>query len=142
ELEQIDQEKDKSLHDLAIFIADTMSVHAAATELLEHEPWDFAAVYYDGIDHFCHRFMRHHIRNSDNNASTPAPLRDVIANAYRYHDAMLGRLLALAGEDCSGMIISDHGFYSDHLLPEHLPAEMDGPAMEHHDCGIFFLRAP
>jgi hypothetical protein len=28
--------KDKSLHDLAEIIAETMSVHAAATELLEH----------------------------------------------------------------------------------------------------------
>lgn len=139
---RIDQQQDKSLHDLAIFIADTMSVHAAATDLIEHEPWDFAAIYYDGIDHFCHRFMRYHAHKPGRGEVSTDPLREVVANAYRYHDAMLGRLLHLAGDDCAVMIISDHGFYSDHLLPEHLPAEMDGPALEHRELGIFCLRAP
>jgi len=27
-------------------------VHAVATALMESEPWDFTAIYYDGIDHF------------------------------------------------------------------------------------------
>jgi hypothetical protein len=57
---QIDQKKDKSLHDLAGIVAETMSVHAAATDLMETEPWDLAAIYYSGIDHFSHRFMRYH----------------------------------------------------------------------------------
>ena len=28
--------------------------------MLEHAAWDFVAVYYDAIDHFCHGFMRYH----------------------------------------------------------------------------------
>src|SRR5262249_41928182 len=73
----VDQSKDKSLHDLASIIAETMSIHAAATELLEHERWDLAAIYYCGIDHFSHRFMRYHAgkpmpRGQDD--SDPAPL--------------------------------------------------------------------
>ena len=27
---------------------------------MENEPWDFTAVYYDGIDHFSHAFMAYH----------------------------------------------------------------------------------
>ena len=50
--EKVDQEKDKRLHMLGKIIAETMSVHAAATELLATHPWDFAAIYYSGIDHF------------------------------------------------------------------------------------------
>ena len=32
----------------------------AATWLMEHEPWDFCAVYFDAVDHFCHAFMPFH----------------------------------------------------------------------------------
>src|SRR5205807_2268742 len=60
ELEKVDQESDKSLHSLAAMVAQTMSVHAAATEIMAGEPWDFAAIYFDGIDHISHRFMRFH----------------------------------------------------------------------------------
>ena len=57
---QIDQEKDKSLHDLAGIIAETMSIHTVATGLMETESWDLAAIYFAGIDHFSHRFMGYH----------------------------------------------------------------------------------
>ena len=59
-IEKVDQEHDKTLHKLAALIAHAMSIHGAATEVLAEERWDFAAVYYDSIDHFCHRFMRCH----------------------------------------------------------------------------------
>ncbi len=143
DLAPIDQEHDKSLHDLAGIIAETMSIHSAATELMEHEPWDFAAVYYSGIDHFSHRFMRFHagkIQHADGASS--GLLDGIVANAYRYHDLMLGRLLELAGDDCGVMVMSDHGFHSDRLLPDYIPAEPAGPAIEHRHFGMFAMRAP
>ena len=142
EFERIDQSKDKSLHDLADIIAETMSVHAAATDLIENEPWDFAAVYHNGIDHFSHRFMRYHAgKAADGGKADPALYAGVVSNAYRYHDLMLGRMLALAGPDCAVMVVSDHGFHSDRLLPDYIPAEAAGPAVEHRHFGIFALRA-
>jgi predicted AlkP superfamily phosphohydrolase/phosphomutase/tetratricopeptide (TPR) repeat protein len=141
----IDQSKDKSLHDLATIIAETMSIHAAATDLLEHEPWDLAAVYYCGVDHFSHRFMRYHAGKrfpADKDGTDPALFREVVRNAYRYHDVMLGRLMSLADPDTSVMVLSDHGFHSDRLLPDHIPAEAAGPAVEHRNFGIFCLAAP
>src|SRR5206468_12269432 len=50
--DRVDQAKDKRLHSLAKIIAETMSVHAVATEALATQRWDFAAIYYAGIDHF------------------------------------------------------------------------------------------
>src|SRR4051794_29675849 len=60
EYEKVDQTEDKRLHSLAKIIAETMSVHAAATELLATQSWDFAGIYYDALDHFGHAFMRYH----------------------------------------------------------------------------------
>jgi predicted AlkP superfamily phosphohydrolase/phosphomutase/Flp pilus assembly protein TadD len=141
--QKIDQKKDKSLHDLAGIIAQTMSIHAAATDLMETEPWDLAAIYYAGIDHFSHRFMRYHAGKRVRAEGTdPALFAGVVANGYRYHDVMLGRLVELAGPDCAVMLISDHGFHSDKLLPDYIPPEAAGPAVEHRSFGIFCLRAP
>jgi predicted AlkP superfamily phosphohydrolase/phosphomutase/tetratricopeptide (TPR) repeat protein len=143
QFERVDQSKDKSLHDLAEIVAETMSVHAAATDLIENEPWDFAAIYHNGIDHFSHRFMRHHAGKAAHGGTRdPALYQHVVANAYRYHDLMLGRMLALAGPDCAVLVVSDHGFHSDRLLPDYIPAEAAGPAVEHRHFGIFALRAP
>jgi predicted AlkP superfamily phosphohydrolase/phosphomutase/tetratricopeptide (TPR) repeat protein len=141
---EVDQAEDRSLFDLAGIIAETMSIHNAATELMETESWDLAAVYYSGIDHFSHRFMRYHAgkRVGPDHKADPALFRDIVRNAYRYHDLMLGRLLALAGEDCAVLVLSDHGFHSDAMLPDHIPAEAAGPAVEHREFGIFCLRAP
>ena len=140
---RVDQAKDKSVHDLAGIIAETMSVHAAATCLMERVDWDLAAIYFSGIDHFSHRFMRFHAgKGRAAKASDPQWFRDIVANAYRWHDAMLGRLMALAGEDCGVLVISDHGFHSDALLPDYIPAEAAGPAVEHRHFGVFCLRAP
>jgi len=143
EWKKIDQKKDTGLHDLAGIIAETMSIHAAATDLIENEPWDLAAVYYTGIDHFSHRFMRYHAHKHPRGGGDNAELfSEVIANAYRYHDVMLGRLIALAGPETAVMVLSDHGFHSDRLLPEYIPAEPAGPAVEHREFGMFCLKAP
>jgi predicted AlkP superfamily phosphohydrolase/phosphomutase/tetratricopeptide (TPR) repeat protein len=141
--QKVDQDQDKSLHDLAGIIAETMSIHASATHLMEHEPWDVAAIYYSGIDHFSHRFMRYHAGKApERGTSDAAWFAGVVLNAYRYHDLMLGRLRALAGPDCAVMLLSDHGFHSDALLPDYVPAEAAGPAVEHRHFGIFCLKAP
>jgi predicted AlkP superfamily phosphohydrolase/phosphomutase/tetratricopeptide (TPR) repeat protein len=143
EYDKVDQKKDKRLHSLAAVIAETMSVHGAATELLATQPWDFAAIYYSGIDHFGHGFMRYHPPQlpwvSDEDF---AIYQHVIANAYRYHDAMLGALLDYADENTTVLLLSDHGFHPDHLRPVYIPAEPTGPAVEHRHFGIVCMKGP
>jgi len=140
---EIDQAKDKSLHDLAKILAETLSIHAAATDLLEREPWDFAGVYFDTIDHASHRFMQFHPpRQARVSEEDFALYKDVVQNVYRHHDAMLGRYLELAGPDAHVLVVSDHGFHSDERRPQWIPAEPAGPAAEHRHYGIVVMAGP
>ena len=141
--DEVDQAKDKTLHDLAKIVAETISIHAAATDLLEREPWDFAAVYFDTIDHASHRFMQYHPPRREGVVEREFELyQEVVANVYRHHDAMLGRYLQLAGPDAHVLVISDHGFHSDAARPQWIPAEPAGPAVEHRHFGIFVMAGP
>lgn len=139
----IDQTRDKSLHDLAKIVAETLSVHAAATDLLEREPWDFAGVYFDAIDHASHRFMHFHPPRQRRVSEADFELyKDVVSNVYRHHDAMLGRYLELAGPDAHVLVVSDHGFHSDERRPHRIPAEPAGPAVEHRHFGVVVMAGP
>lgn len=142
-LDQTDKRTRKRIHSVAKIIADCSTIHSAATYILEYEEWDFVGVYYDAIDHFGHGFMKFHPPKRDH---IPQDLFDayqyVVTAGYRYHDMMLGRLMQLAGEDTTIMLISDHGFHSDHLRPKAIPKEPAGPALEHSPYGIIVVKGP
>lgn len=143
EYERVDQAKDKRLHSLGRIIAETMSIHAVGTELLATQPWDFAAIYYSGLDHFGHGFMRYHPPRLPHIEERDFEIyQQVIANAYRYHDAMLGTLLGFADDNTTVILMSDHGFHPDHLRPAYIPAEPAGPAVEHRHFGILCMKGP
>ena len=140
---RIDQQKDTRLTNLAKAIAECSTVHAAATGIMQLEPWDFMAVYYDAIDHFSHGFMRFRPPKLDWVKDDEFEMyQGVVDGAYCYHDMMLGTLLKLVDEQTVIMLISDHGFHSDHLRPRSVPNEPAGPASEHRDHGIFVLSGP
>ena len=140
---KVDQEKDQRLNSVAKIISDAATVHASATWVMENTEWDFMAVYYDAIDHFGHGFMSFHPPKMPH---TPKELFDIYHNVveagYRFHDMMLERLLQLAGDDCTVIIVSDHGFHSDHLRPKGIPEEPAGPAVQHRPFGIFAAAGP
>jgi predicted AlkP superfamily phosphohydrolase/phosphomutase/tetratricopeptide (TPR) repeat protein len=141
--DQVDQAKDKRLHTLGKLIAETMSLHAVATELIETQEWDFAGIYYSGLDHFGHAFMRYHPPRLPHVSAADFHLyQHVIANAYRYYDAMLGRLLHFADANTTVILMSDHGFHPDEQRPGYIPAEPAGPAIEHRHFGILCLNGP
>ena len=141
--DEIDQKEDRRLASCAKILAECTTVHAAATWLMQHEPWDFMAIYYDAIDHFCHGFMRYHPPRQEHVPESQFELyRGVVEAGYRYHDMMLNTLLQLAGPNVTVMLISDHGFHPDHLRPRVIPAEPAGPALEHRDFGIFVMHGP
>ncbi|MBI1323180.1 tetratricopeptide repeat protein [bacterium] len=143
DFEKVDQEKDKSLHALAKILCEGLTINAVATELLATQEWDFAAVYFDAIDHFGHRFMAYHPPHTQRADEKIAELyRHVVANGYAWHDAMLGELIATAGDDVTVILMSDHGFHSDHLRPNYIPAEGAGPAVEHRHFGMLAMAGP
>jgi predicted AlkP superfamily phosphohydrolase/phosphomutase/tetratricopeptide (TPR) repeat protein len=131
---------DGELRLVAKTIAEAASIQQAATWLMEHSEWDFMAVYFDAIDHFGHGFMKYH---PPKRPGVPDEgyqrYKGVIDAGYRFHDMMLGRLLELAGDDTTVILVSDHGFHSDHLRPVILPYEPAGPALEHRDFGVFVM---
>ena len=140
---EIDQEKDKGLMSFAKILSENCSIHNAATWILQNEPWDFMAVYYNGIDHFCHGFMHYHPPRMEGIPEDRFEIyKDVVNGAYRFHDMMLETLLNLAGPDATVLLVSDHGFHSDHLRPRGIPAEPAGPAIQHRPFGIVCMKGP
>jgi predicted AlkP superfamily phosphohydrolase/phosphomutase/tetratricopeptide (TPR) repeat protein len=138
---EIDQEKDKGLQSFAKILSENCSIHNAATWILQNEPWDFLAVYYNGIDHFCHGFMHYHPPKMEGIPEDKFEIyKDVVNGAYRFHDMMLQTLLDLAGPETTVILVSDHGFHSDHLRPRGIPAEPAGPAVQHRQFGVVCMR--
>ena len=139
----IDPSKDKRLEGFAKTLADTVSIQGVSTALQQLEQWDLMCVYFDGIDHFCHGFMKYHPpRQEFVSEEDFENYKGVVEGAYRFHDMMLGATLQLAGEDTTVILLSDHGFHPDHLRPQHIPTEPAGPAIEHRPYGIFVMKGP
>lgn len=140
---EIDQDKDPRLAILAKIIAECSSIHAAATEIMATEPWDFMAVYYDAIDHLSHTFMHFYPPRMEGVEESLFDMyKDVVAGGYRFHDMMLARLVQLAGPETTILLLSDHGFHSDHLRPRGLPKTPGAPAIQHREYGVFCASGP
>ena len=97
EFASIDQDKDKRLAKLAIVLARTVSVHAAATTLMESIEWDFVAVWFGAIGSI-YEILR---------PGTDVIYREALPGVYRFLDLLLGRLLQLAGPEAVTLLVSD-----------------------------------
>jgi len=147
----IDHTKEVRLAAFAHGLAQCASIHNAATWLAENETWDLLAVYYDTIDHAGHGFMEFHPPQLPQVTDYEFKMySNVMSRIVAYHDAMLARLLELAGDDTTVIILSDHGFRND----EHRPrlwwdAEQrkkvgpgQNPVAWHRPQGIFVAHGP
>ncbi len=140
---EVDLAKDKRVSGVVKILAETAGVQAAATAIMQLEPWDFMGVYFDAIDHFCHGYMRYRApRLKWIDKRDFEIYKEVIDTAYQFHDIMLGAMLKLAGDDTTVILVSDHGFHPDHLRPMELPNEPAGPADEHRPFGVFAIKGP
>jgi len=140
---KIDQDADKRLNSFAKILAETSTINSAGTWILENEEWDFMSIYFDGIDHFCHGFMHFHPPQMKGiNDDIFQMYRNVVNGAYKFHDMMLERQLELAGPDATVILVSDHGFHSDHLRPKYLTDEPAAPAQQHRQYGIICMKGP
>jgi predicted negative regulator of RcsB-dependent stress response len=136
-------EKDPRVQSLVKIVADCTSIHSAATALIQNEPWDLMCVYYDAIDHFGHAFMKYHPPQRPQVDDWDFRVfNHCVEMGYIFHDAMLGTLLDLAGEDVTVILMSDHGFHPDNLRLSNIPREPAGPAAEHRQFGIFAASGP
>ena len=121
-------------------LAETATTHSAATWLMENTEWDFMAVYFDGIDHVSHGFMKFYPPQIP---GVPDDLfdvfKDVVPGMYRFHDMMLERMVQLAGEDTTFIIVSDHGFQSGPQRLIEMPKFNTAPAIDHRQYGVLCM---
>ncbi len=144
-LEQIDRTSDRRPDMLAAALARAASVQAVATAILQNEPWDFLGVYFDGIDVLGHYFMPYHPpRLSGISACDFGLYARVMTCVYQFHDAMLARLLQLAGAEATVIVVSDHGFHCDSQRPAVTGSEnpMALDAAWHRTFGLFCAAGP
>lgn len=140
---KIDQEKDKRLISIAKILSEASNIQSSATWLMENTEWDFMAVYFDNIDHFCHGFMKYHppkMKFIDEKAFKM--YSKVIESAYIFHDMMLGRMLDIIDKETTVVLVSDHGFESGKNRLNSLPNEAAAPAYDHRSLGVFVAMGP
>jgi predicted AlkP superfamily phosphohydrolase/phosphomutase/tetratricopeptide (TPR) repeat protein len=143
EIDQTSPAEQSRIDALRKNLAECGTVHAVVTWLMEKEPADFTAIYYNAIDIISHYFMPFHPPRMNGVDEKQFEIyKDVVAGVYRFHDMMLDRLLQLAGPDTTVIILSDHGFHSDHLRPAPGSLTFDDPTAWHRSHGIFCMKGP
>ncbi len=141
--QEIEDDHKKSLDIFVKIMAHNTSLHACSTWLQENTEWDFMAIYYDLIDHFCHAFMKFHPPKLPAIQEEQYEIfKDVINSAYRFQDMMLERTLELIDDDTLVIVMSDHGYVSDNSRLLTPPDVHAGPALEHREFGIFVMNGP
>jgi len=140
---EVDQDKHKGLSAIAKIISENSSVHNAATKLLRTSEWDFMAVYYDMIDHFCHSFMKYHPPKLPGvDQKNYDIFKDAVTGSYIYQDMMLERKMNLIDKDTTVIIMSDHGFESGSKRILNMPKVQAAPSLEHRQFGMFVASGP
>jgi predicted AlkP superfamily phosphohydrolase/phosphomutase/tetratricopeptide (TPR) repeat protein len=141
-VKEIDPKTDKRVATLARRLAKVGSVQAIATHLMQTEPWDFMAVYYDGIDQFGHEFMPYHPPRMEEVSQRDFELyQDVMRGCYRFHDMMLHALLQYVDADTTVILVSDHGYECGRRRPT-LEAGKKDPEGCHRPFGVVAMKGP
>jgi predicted AlkP superfamily phosphohydrolase/phosphomutase/tetratricopeptide (TPR) repeat protein len=141
-------EQRKLVSALATHLAQARSVHAASLHALRRGPWDCTMVFHDMID-----AMGHHFMSFAPPRLKQVPLENfnhfsgVMQAVYCEQDRMLGELMDAAGPNTTVVLLSDHGFYNDHLRPYMQGAAMSDERLEieakwHRALGILAMSGP
>ncbi|MEM9413754.1 MAG: alkaline phosphatase family protein, partial [Planctomycetota bacterium] len=140
---QIDQAKDNRLTTLAKNISQCSTNQAATTWIMETQPWEMVATYFNTIDLVSHSFMYFHPPQLPH---VPQDLyetyNNVVNETYRFHDLMLGRLMQLAGDETTVIVASDHGYQSGNNRPQLTSAEPAGAIAWHRPFGMIAMKGP
>jgi tetratricopeptide (TPR) repeat protein len=125
-------------------IAEAASVHATACDILQKHPFDLMAVLYTSLERFSHLLMPFHPpRQSHISELDFAMYQHAMTVGYQLHDMMLGRLIELAGDETTIIVVSDHGFKTGMARCDRVPATSTEAAIASHDShGILVMRGP
>ncbi|MBU3682754.1 MAG: tetratricopeptide repeat protein [Phycisphaerales bacterium] len=126
---------------VAAAVAETASIHAVATDLLEREPWDFAAIRYPLLGRLA-AFTSYRGRGGqDMPDEERAKYGHVIDASLRLLDAMLARLVELAGSDVSIVLVSDRGLADGDGAASAAASTEPGPRW-HRPTGLVVVAGP
>ncbi|QEG37440.1 alkaline phosphatase family protein [Bythopirellula goksoeyrii] len=139
---EVARQESNRLGKLQHLISQSATIHAVATHLMANTDWDFTAIYYEGIDRCGHEFMHCHPPKMEQVSDEEyEAYKGCMESIYRFHDMLLETLLKLAGDDTAVVLMSDHGYYNDHLRPD--PGEgKAGPVEWHRPFGIIAAHGP
>ncbi|MEY5033100.1 MAG: hypothetical protein RL354_2131 [Planctomycetota bacterium] len=136
---------DARVQQLVKLMAYASSIERATIAALSTgQPWDATMVFFDAIDTVGHHFMQFVAPRMAHVSEREQRLfGGVMERVYEWHDAALGRIRAAAGDDVTVLLLSDHGFHSDHLRPNlsELPPErrMELEASWHRPQGVLVM---
>lgn len=130
------------LRRLATIIAETASLQAAAEHCMESGSWNFHAVVLPGIYAAKQAFMNYHPPRPEFIDEDEFEMyRHVVEGTYLFHDQLLGRLLELAGDDATVMVVSERGFHSGEFR-HNAPLDEPGTPPERNEVGMFVAAGP
>ena len=139
---------DERLATMSRLSSQCFSVHEAAMAILRQpEAWDCTMVFYDTIDTIGHHFMQYRPPRMQHVSTRDFELfREVMDRLYKQHDSMLGALLKAAGPETTVIVLSDHGFFSDHMRPvtQHLSNQQRAEIESswHRPLGVLTMSGP
>jgi tetratricopeptide (TPR) repeat protein len=127
----------------ARLLAATVTNHAAATWALEHQGWNLAAVCYPALEQLTHSFLQfmppHQMEVSSQDFET---YQHILPACYQFHDRMLGRLIELAGNNTTVMLVSNHGCKTGAMRPQRFSAAPEDVEAWHRRQGLFVISGP
>jgi tetratricopeptide (TPR) repeat protein len=128
---------------IAVHLAASISRQSAASFLMENHPWQYAEVFFPGIEGISRECMAFQPPRLPHVSELEyLRYRRAVAETYRLHDQMLGRLVALAGPDAAILLVSSRGVESGDARPTPLAGEHVETAAFFRPAGFCLLRGP
>lgn len=143
DIDRLDPATEPRVSRVALHLAASLSRQSAATYLMENHPWQYAQVFFTGIEGISRECLEFqpprlaHVSQRDHRR-----YRRAVAETYVLHDQMLGKLVAVAGPEATILVCSTRGVESGDSRPSPLPGEHVDTAAFFRAAGFCLLRAP
>jgi predicted AlkP superfamily phosphohydrolase/phosphomutase/tetratricopeptide (TPR) repeat protein len=142
-ISESDPVKDSKIAILGHAVAMAASRQSAATYLMENDPCDFMAVHFPSIDEITRVFIEFYPPRLPHASEEQfEKFRGVIAEAYRLHDQMFGRLAELAGPSCTVILCSTSGVYTGRARAVADPSKTLNYNAHYRPNGLLFMSGP
>ena len=129
---------------LTKILAAARNYQLIALDLVGRGQADLTAVYYQGIDEVCHRFIHYAApRLAGIDAEDVRRYGRVVERYYVHQDRLLGELLRAVAPETAVIVVADHGFVNGPDRPRNQTADIEGkPGAWHRPYGMLILSGP